>query len=132
MLGLRDGKNSIKSRCYSGCSPFGAHACSSSRTTTHFANSIDTNSFKPVFLVTAVADGVDALRHIDTGLQPDIVILDLMLPRLNGLDLHREFRAHAKTRNVPIIVVTGTDTRDLNPHDFAFVFRKPIRWRRAG
>ena len=77
-------------------------------------------------LVTAVPDGVDALRRIDAGLHPDVVILDLMLPRLNGLDLYREFKAHANTRNVPIIVVTGTDTRDLNPHEFAFVFRKPV------
>jgi len=78
------------------------------------------------FLVTAVPDGVDALQRIDAGLLPDVVILDLMLLRLNGLDLYHEFKAHAKTRNVPIIVVTGTDTRDLNPHDFAFVFRKPV------
>ena len=39
---------------------------------------------------------------------------------------NREFKAHANTRSVPIIVVTGTDTRDLNPHEFAFVFRKPV------
>jgi DNA-binding response OmpR family regulator len=49
-----------------------------------------------------------------------------MLLRLNGLDLFREFKAHANTRNVPIIVVTGTDTRELTPTDFAFVFRKPV------
>jgi len=78
------------------------------------------------YLVTAVADGLDALKRIDDGLLPEVVVLDLVLPRLNGLDFHRELKAHANTRNVPIIVVTGTDTRELNPTDFAFVFRKPI------
>jgi len=48
------------------------------------------------FLVTAVPDGVDALQRIDAGLLPDVVILDLMLLRLNGLDLYHEFKAHAR------------------------------------
>ncbi|HTI43070.1 MAG TPA: response regulator [Vicinamibacterales bacterium] len=78
------------------------------------------------FLVTAVADGVDALKRIDAGLIPDVVVLDLMLPQLNGLDVYRELKAHVQTRNVPILVVTGTDTRELDAAEFAFVFRKPV------
>ena len=78
------------------------------------------------FLVTAVEDGLDALKRIDAGLIPHVVVLDLALPRLNGLDVYREFKAHAGTRNVPIIVVTGSDPRDLNASDFAFIFRKPV------
>lgn len=79
------------------------------------------------YLVTAVGDGVDALKRIDHGLIPDVVILDLLLPSLNGLDVSRELKAHANTRSVPIIVVTGTDTRELNATDFTFVFRKPVQ-----
>jgi|SRR3954466_6599064 CheY-like chemotaxis protein len=77
--------------------------------------------------VVAVPDGVDALRRIDEGLMPHAVVLDLMLPRLHGFDVFRELRAHAATRHVPVIVVTGTDTRSLDdPGKFAFVFRKPV------
>jgi len=79
------------------------------------------------YLVTAVADGVDALKRIDEGLVPDVVLLDLALPTVSGLDVHRELKTHANTRNVPVIVVTGTDTRELDAADFAFVFRKPVR-----
>jgi CheY-like chemotaxis protein len=78
------------------------------------------------YLVTAVGDGLDALQRIDQGLVPQVVILDIALPRLSGLDVYRELKAHAKTKNVPVIVVTGTDTRELTPTDFAFVFRKPV------
>ena len=78
------------------------------------------------YAVVAVPDGVDALRRIELGLEPDLVILDLELPRLSGLDVFRELKAHMRTRTVPIIVVTGTDTRNLNAAEFAFVFRKPI------
>ena len=78
------------------------------------------------YSVVAVADGVDALRRIELGLEPDLVILDLDLPRLHGLDVYREFKAHDRLRNVPVIIVTGTDTRDLEQAEFAFVFRKPV------
>jgi DNA-binding response OmpR family regulator len=77
--------------------------------------------------VVAVPDGVDALRRIDEGLVPQAVVLDLALPRLHGSDVFRELRSHATTRHVPVIVVTGTDTRSLeDPGAFAFVFRKPV------
>jgi CheY-like chemotaxis protein len=79
------------------------------------------------YLVFAVGDGVDALRRIDSGLTPRVVVLDLGLPRLHGYDVFRELRAHPATRHVPVIVVTGTDTRSLDdPGEFAFVFRKPV------
>ena len=77
--------------------------------------------------VVAVGDGIDALRRIDEGVVPTVVILDLELPRLHGTDLFRELRAHVTTRHVPVIVVTGTDTRSLDdPGEFTFVFRKPV------
>ena len=78
------------------------------------------------YSVITVADGVDALHRLEEGVTPHVVLLDLELPRLSGLDVYREMKAHPRTRNVPIIVVTGTDTRDLTPSDFAFVFRKPV------
>ncbi len=51
-------------------------------------------------------DGQEGLRKAQMHL-PDIVLLDLMLPGLNGLDLCRELRAGERTRNVPIIMVTA-------------------------
>jgi DNA-binding response OmpR family regulator len=47
--------------------------------------------------------GMDAARHS----HPDLVILDLMLPRLNGLDLCRTLRAESE---VPIIMLTAKST----------------------
>jgi len=77
------------------------------------------------YAVVAVEDGVDALRRIDDRV-PSAVVLDLGLPRLNGRDVSRELKSRADTRDIPIVVVSGTDTRDLNPADFACVLRKPI------
>ena len=78
------------------------------------------------YAVVAVEDGVDALRHIEHGSIPDVVLLDLELPRLPGRDLHRELQAHSITRGIPVVVVTGTETRNLDHAAFACVLQKPI------
>src|SRR5258705_6639939 len=47
------------------------------------------------FSVTAVRDGFAALRSIEQGC-PDIVVLDLDLPHVSGLDVHQELMSHAE------------------------------------
>ena len=74
--------------------------------------------------VVAVSDGLDALRLLDTQ-RPALVILDLGLPLLSGRDVYRELRGSADTRDIPILLVTGSDTSDLEVSDFACVLRKP-------
>lgn len=51
-------------------------------------------------------DGREGLRKAQT-LLPDLVILDLMLPGLGGLEVCRELRAHAPTANTPILMLTA-------------------------
>lgn len=55
---------------------------------------------------TAVHDGVEGLRKAQT-LLPDLILLDLMLPGMGGLDICRELRAGDKTRQIPIIMITA-------------------------
>ena len=77
------------------------------------------------YAVVAVSDGIDALRRVERE-PPDAVVLDLGLPRLNGRDVQRELKSAPDTRHIPIVVVSGSDTSDLNPSDFACVLHKPI------
>ena len=77
------------------------------------------------FAVVAVEDGLHALHRIELN-APAVLVLDLELPRLAGRDVHREVRARPETAELPIIVVTGTDTSDLELDDFACVLRKPV------
>jgi two-component system phosphate regulon response regulator PhoB len=51
-------------------------------------------------------DGQDGLRKAQT-LLPDLVILDLMLPVMNGLEVCRELRAGERTRTIPILMLTA-------------------------
>src|SRR5258708_12755114 len=55
------------------------------------------------FRVTTVPDGASALARFDE-LAPDLVLLDLMLPRISGLDVCREIRLKSQ---VPIIMVSA-------------------------
>jgi DNA-binding response OmpR family regulator len=58
------------------------------------------------FQVTAVGDGLRALETIRER-QPDLVVLDVMLPRLDGFEICRQLRA--EDNQVPIIMVTARD-----------------------
>ena|SRR5438552_416429 len=55
---------------------------------------------------TVANDGKEGLRKAQT-LLPDLVLLDLMLPNANGLEICRELRAGERTRHIPIVMLTA-------------------------
>jgi two-component system phosphate regulon response regulator PhoB len=60
-----------------------------------------------------VATGEDALKSA-AELQPDIIVLDLMLPGLDGLEVCKKLKQEEKTRHVPIIMLTAkTEDSDI-------------------
>lgn len=52
------------------------------------------------------SDGQEGLRKAQA-MGPDVVLLDLMLPGMNGLDVCRELRSSEKTKDIPIIMITA-------------------------
>src|SRR5438067_10101919 len=56
--------------------------------------------------VTLAADGIDALARVEERL-PDIVLLDLEMPRLSGYEVCRRLKADPRTRFVPVMILTG-------------------------
>jgi PAS domain S-box-containing protein len=58
------------------------------------------------FLVHTAADGEEAVRRFDE-VKPDCVILDVMMPKLSGIEACRQVRALAGHRLVPILMLTG-------------------------
>jgi DNA-binding response OmpR family regulator len=75
------------------------------------------------FAVTTAANGIDALHRIEED-PPDLIVLDLGLPLLSGLDVLREITSDARTRHIPILVVTGQP--DVELAGFACVLQKPV------
>jgi len=65
------------------------------------------------YRVALAVDGEDGLEKI-RALRPDLVLLDVMMPRLDGFEVCRRVRADASLPFMPIILVTAkTDTRDV-------------------
>jgi DNA-binding response OmpR family regulator len=61
---------------------------------------------KDGYKVEVASDGAKGLGLARTQ-KPDLVILDLMLPELDGLEVRKKLRADSKTTNVPIIMLTA-------------------------
>ena len=61
---------------------------------------------KEGFEVSAVHDGADGLRKAQSNI-PDVILLDLMLPGMNGLEVCRARRSGEKTKQIPIIMITA-------------------------
>ncbi|HEY6233054.1 MAG TPA: diguanylate cyclase [Pyrinomonadaceae bacterium] len=60
--------------------------------------------------VTTAADGVEALAAIES-YQPDLVITDVMMPRMNGYELAQRIRANPLTKFIPVIMQTAGGRR---------------------
>ena len=56
--------------------------------------------------VTVACDGMEALEHIQKH-SPDIVVMDIVMPRMNGYELCRRIKSDPKTQNVPVVMCSS-------------------------
>ena len=76
------------------------------------------------YAVTKAEDGAGALDQMRRR-APDVVLLDLMMPRVEGRDVLRGMTADPMLSRVPVIVISGAS--DLGPElDSCVVLRKPV------
>lgn len=89
--------------------------------------------------VVVVRDGVEALDYLfgagihagrDTRLLPAVVLLDLKLPRIDGLEVLRRLRADPRTRLVPVVILTSSDEDEDRLQSYSLgansYVRKPV------
>ena len=64
--------------------------------------------------IVVVRDGMEALAYLDGYTLPSIVLLDLNLPFVSGLEVLRRIRENEKTKNLPVIILTSSaEDQDL-------------------
>jgi two-component system response regulator len=89
--------------------------------------------------IVVVRDGAEALDFLfgtgahaarDTAVLPRVVLLDLQLPRVSGIDVLRRLRAEPRTRLLPVVMLTGSreeeDVRSCLAAGANAYLRKPV------
>ena len=67
------------------------------------------------FDVTTCEDGKDAVELLDTLPRPidySLIILDVVMPGMNGLDVLTRLKLHGHTQEIPVLMLTGEDKAD--------------------
>ena len=59
------------------------------------------------YAVQSVGDGKDALERLAADPLPDLVLLDVMIPRITGFEVLQKLRADARTRALPVVMMTS-------------------------
>jgi CheY-like chemotaxis protein len=63
------------------------------------------------YKVKAALSGKEALSYVDTN-PPDLVVLDIMMPDMDGYEVCEKLKENPKTKNIPIIMLTARDMGD--------------------
>jgi twitching motility two-component system response regulator PilH len=77
------------------------------------------------YSVRSAVDGVEAMEMIKQE-KPDLILLDLLMPRETGTNLYRKIHRKKEFEAIPVIVISGQPGRDLAVGKSVPVFDKPI------
>ena len=76
--------------------------------------------------VTAVANGQAALDQLKAGARPSLILLDLMMPEMNGWQFLERARADSILGSIPVVIMTARKAADLQPPLSRHVLHKPF------
>lgn len=74
-------------------------------------------------------DGLEGLQRLSEGPRPALILLDLMMPHMDGFEFRDEQRRRPEWRDIPIVLLTaGSDLPDkARQLDAADALRKPVK-----
>jgi CheY-like chemotaxis protein len=76
--------------------------------------------------VTAVANGRAALAELRAGAHPDLILLDLMMPDMNGWQFLERADAESVLDSIPVVIMTARKAIDLPAPPSRYVLHKPF------
>lgn len=71
------------------------------------------------YAVTVAGDGQEGLESLQSGETPDLVLVDLMMPKMTGKEFIRRSRKLAATRNTPIVVMSALNSTEVSAMNLA-------------
>ena len=72
----------------------------------HIVRLIQVNLERSGFQVITAFDGPDALKKVEAD-KPDLIVLDVMMPRMDGFEVLKRLQANPETREIPVIMLTA-------------------------
>ncbi len=66
-------------------------------------------TLKDNYNVVTKRDGIDGMAWLAAGNIPDLIILDMQMPRLNGLDFLKQLRSSGMFKLIPVLLVSAND-----------------------
>jgi CheY-like chemotaxis protein len=79
------------------------------------------------FDVTAASNGLEALRLLRAGFRPCVIVLDLMMPVMDGFRFRDEQRTEASLSDIPVVVITAGGTQESEAIDAQEWVSKPVK-----
>ena len=77
--------------------------------------------------VATARHGHEALEYLEDQPAPSAIVVDLLMPLMNGWDLVSRLRANPRLASIPVVVVTATGPHWGYPVDASLVVRKPFQ-----
>ena len=71
-------------------------------------------------------DGRDAIDRLGTDAHPLAIVLDLMMPRMNGLEMLQALRSEPRWSSIPVIVVSANRAHSAEDLGVSCLLRKPF------
>jgi two-component system, OmpR family, alkaline phosphatase synthesis response regulator PhoP len=81
----------------------------------HIVKLVSLSLGKKKYDILSAYSGQEALRHIKNA-PPDLVVLDIMMPGINGYEMCQALRENASTKNVPIIILSAKSQMEDKLH----------------
>jgi CheY-like chemotaxis protein len=82
------------------------------------------------FATLTAPNGLEALNLLNAGVPVKVILLDLMMPVMDGWEFRRRQRADPKLAGIPVVVMSAIDGDRLNEIEPVACFRKPLAFGR--
>jgi CheY-like chemotaxis protein len=102
-----------------------------------------THALSKKYLIETKSDGKEAVQWLEMKNTPTLILLDLMMPQMNGFEFIKYIKSSTSFKDIPIIVLSGTESMDdrkkcgeygvkeflkkpFNPNELEFAIQKAL------
>lgn len=64
------------------------------------------------FDINMASNGIEGLAAISKD-KPDVILLDIVMPKMNGIKMLETIRQHPESKNIPVIIITNSDLQNI-------------------